>query len=95
MKSIHPIMAVFAVTVAVAGALVLSACGGGGGEAGAPQATATPAAADGAVPAAAGASMQSFVDYQKTMQSSETSDALSLQYFTPPADDTSLPFPIV
>ncbi len=90
MKTIHQRTAV----CAAACALVLSGCGGGSdGSSSTP--TATPTVADGTVPAAAGASDQSFVDYQKTMQTSETSNALSLQDFTPPADETSFPFPII
>ena len=90
MKTIHQLTAVSAATCS----LLLSGCGGGDGANAnsAPNATATVAA--GIVPAAAGASAQSFVDYQKTMQPSETSGALSLQEFTPPKDETSFPFPI-
>lgn len=89
MRTIHQ----FTALSAAACALSLSACGGGSDQASAAP-TATPTAADGTVPASAGASDQSFVDYQKTLQPSESSSALSVQDFTPPKDETSFPFPI-
>lgn len=85
-----------AMAIAVAG--VLSACGGGSGaDAMSVQAPATTASAasDGTVPAAAGTSDQSFADYQKALSPTDTTNALSVNGFTPPADETSLPIPVI
>lgn len=68
-------------------AAALAGCGGG-------DEPVAPAAEADSVPQSAGASAQSFVDYQKGLAASDTAEPLKLQGFVPPADETSEPFSI-
>ena len=71
-------------------ALALAACGGGSGG----DAPVAAAAASDSVPASAGESVQAFVDFQTSLAASDSAEALKLQGFLPPNDDTAEPFAV-
>jgi hypothetical protein len=76
--------------VASAVTLTLSACGGGGGGGGGS------ASSSGSVPDSAGASAESFIDFNLALGTSdETSEPLSISdSFAVPPDETSEPRPL-
>ncbi len=71
-------------------ALALAACGGGSSG----DAPVTAAAASDSVPASAGTSVQGFVDFQTSLAATDSAEALKLQGFLAPNDDTAEPFAI-
>ena len=70
-------------------ALALAACGGGSSDE-----PMTAAAASGSIPASAGASVQGFVEFQTSLAATDSAEALKLQSFLPPNDDSAEPFAI-
>lgn len=76
---------------ALVAAFALVGCGGGSSSSGPPLAVA--ATAD-SVPPSAAASVQGLVDYQKSLGASETTEAIQVQGFLAPTDETSEPFAI-
>lgn len=72
----------------------LAACGGGGGGDQVAAGPAPAAAASDAVPASAGASVESFVTYQRGLAPEDATEPKLIGSFQAPGDDRSEPTPI-
>ena len=75
---------------ALLAAIAVGGCGGGSSS-GPPPATATATAVDSVSPSAA-TSVQALVDYQKSLQATESTEPMKTQGFLAPNNETSEPF---